>query len=479
MRKKLWLISNYRSGFPDGRWRHRAGLRSMLVSSPTFEILKFIPILLFLIVITLLSACSKKEKKAAHLTTDHISKVIGEMTQIMIHDVSNPPLAARFFSYAFLSGYEIISQNDSAFKSFHGVVNKYPLIQKPDTITGYDYQLSALLAMIATAKKMQPSGTRLEALEKAIIDSCLKDGLDEEQIAQSKKYAAIVTKAILAYAKGDDYVKISNLQRYAPLKGEQYWYPTPPAYLPAVEPHFNTVRPFFLDSANQFEPPPPVPFSKDKNSLFYKMLNDNYKQGENFLTEDHRLIAAYWDCNPFAVQDDGHMMVGLKKMSPGAHWLGITGIVCKDAKKSFNESFFIHTMVAMGLMDSFIGCWNEKYFSNRVRPETAIRNILDPHWKPLLQTPPFPEYLSGHSCISSTSQIILSRYIGENVAFTDTVEVSFGLPPRHFTSFKQAAAEAAISRFYGGIHYMDAIDNGLVQGEKVGKYALEKAKTVF
>lgn len=436
-------------------------------------------LLLLLVLTVVFFSCATKEKKSAHLTTDHISKVIGEMSQIMIHDVSNPPLAARFFSYACLSGYEIISQNDSAFKSLHGVINKYPLIPKPDSVTGYDYQLSALLAMIGTAKKMQPSGKRLEVLEKAIIDSCKREGLDEEQITQSQKYAAVITKAILAYAKGDSYGKISNLQRYTPLQGEQYWYPTPPAYLPAVEPHFNTVRPFFLDSADQFVPPPPVPFSKDKHSVFYKMLYDNYKQGESFITEDHRLIAAYWDCNPFAVQDDGHMMVGLKKMSPGAHWLGITGIVCKAEKKSLSESFFIHAMVAMGLMDSFIGCWNEKYSSNRVRPETAIRNVIDPHWKPLLQTPPFPEYLSGHSCISSTSQVILSHYVGNNVAFTDTVEVSFGLPSRHFTSFKQAAQEAAISRFYGGIHYMDAIDNGLVQGEKVGNYALEKVKSVF
>jgi hypothetical protein len=174
------------------------------------------------------------------------------------------------------------------------------------------------------------------------------------------------------------------------------------------------------------------------------------------------------------VQDEGHLMIGLKKISPGAHWLGITNTVCGQAKKSFEESMFIHTLVSMGLMDSFLACWDEKYRSNRIRPETAIRQLIDVHWKPLLQTPPFPEYLSGHSCVSTTSATILSQYIGQQVGFTDTTEVRYGLPPRHFDSFNQAAEEAAISRFYGGIHFMDAITEGVKQGKEVGEWVIGK-----
>ena len=435
-------------------------------------------IFLVLIVLPAALGCSKKKAEKFQLTTQDITRVIGEMSAIMIHDITNPPLAARFFSYASLAGYEVVSQNDTGYHSMAGIIREYPNIQKPE-LTGFNSDLAALLAMIETAKKMQPTGVTLAEFEKRIIDSCIRNGLSEQAVKQSQLYAQSISKAILAYAKTDGYSKISNLPRYTPLSGEQYWYPTPPAYFPAVEPYFTTVRSFFLDSSNQFAPPPPVPYSKDKSSNFYKMLYDNYRQGENDLSDEHRLIAAYWDCNPFAMQDGGHLMVGLKKISPGAHWLGITGIACRDAKKTFNQSMLIHTLVAMGLMDSFIACWDEKFTSNRVRPETAIRNIIDPHWKPLLQTPPFPEYLSGHSCASATSQAILTKCIGDNFAFTDTVEVKFGLPRRDFTSFKQAAKEAAISRFYGGIHFMDAIDNGFVQGEKTGELILEKARTLF
>jgi membrane-associated phospholipid phosphatase len=134
----------------------------------------------------------------------------------------------------------------------------------------------------------------------------------------------------------------------------------------------------------------------------------------------------------------------------------------------------VYTTVAIGLMDGFYCCWDEKYRSNRIRPETAIRKYIDPKWKPFLQTPPFPEYLSGHSTISSAAATILTHFFGDNFAYTDTVEERFGLKKRSFTSFKQAAAEAGISRLYGGIHFIDAITNGQKQGEKVGELVIGK-----
>jgi hypothetical protein len=400
-----------------------------------------------------------------------ISHVLDQMTDLMVHDVTNPPLAARFFSYACLAGYEILSENDNRFKSMHGVINDYPDLRKPDSISGYAYQLAALLAMMKTAGKMEPSGNLFGQYERRFLDSCRGAGYSDEIIESSQKYALAISKRILAYAKADGYNKISNLPRYTPEDKEGCWYPTPPAYMAAVEPWFKTVRPFTLDSSSQFKPAPPIPFSKDKQGAFYKLMMQNYN---DTLPQEHRIIAAFWDCNPFAVQDNGHLWIGLKKISPGAHWLGITGIACELAGKSFEQSMMIYTLVAIGLMDSFICCWDEKYRSNRVRPETAIRKYIDRNWSPLLQTPPFPEYLSGHSCISSTSATILTWYFGDHFHYTDSVEVQYGLPPRHFESFQQAALEAGISRFYGGIHFMDAIGNGRLQGLQVGEHLLKK-----
>ncbi len=415
--------------------------------------------------------CKQKPLTKENFTTTDISSIYTEMMDLMIHDVTNPPLASRFFAYTTLAGYEVISQNEKGFKSMHGVLNEYPDLKKTDSIQGYAYQLSALLAMLETAKKMQPSGKLLEKYRLHLLDSCRQSGYKEDVISQSEKYALAVSKKILAYAKADRYNKISNYQRYTPSNTPGSWYPTPPAFFEAVEPWFKTVRPFTLDTCNQFIPSPPVPFSTDKNSAFFKMMLTNYN---DTLTEEHRLIAAFWDCNPFALQDKGHLLMGVKKISPGAHWMGITGIACAKAGKSFGESMLIFSSVAVGLMDGFICCWDEKYRSNRIRPETAIRKYIDSKWTPLLQTPPFPEYLSGHSTISATSATILTHYFGDKFNYTDSVEVRYGLPARSFTSFLQAAQEAAVSRFYGGIHFKDAIDNGLLQGYKVGDWVVNK-----
>ncbi|MEO6632345.1 MAG: vanadium-dependent haloperoxidase [Mucilaginibacter sp.] len=434
--------------------------------------LYFTPIIVVLCAFTY--SCRNHKKNIA-LSNADISKVTQQMTSVMIHDVTNPPLASRFFAYTCLSGYEVISQNDTSTRSMHGVLNKYPALSKPKQLSGYNYQLSAVLAMYKTAGKLLPSGSTLMLKnEQNFIDSCKTLGFDDAIIDSSQHYAQIISKNILAYAKGDGYNKTSNYRKYTPAETSGSWEPTPPNYMPPVEPYFNTVRPFTLDSAAQFVPDAPIPFSTDKNSPFYKYLLLSYKKSGSGLTQAEINTANFWDCNPFAVQNTGHMMVGLKKISPGAHWMGITNIACKKANMNFSKTLQINTVEAIGLMDAFICCWEDKYRTNRIRPETAIRKYLDPNWKPLLQTPPFPEYISGHSVVSATSAVILTHYFGDDFAYTDNVEAGFGIPARHFKSFKQAADEAAISRFFGGIHFMDAITNGLKQGDKVGNRVLAK-----
>jgi hypothetical protein len=430
--------------------------------------IKFFPI--YLTLFTLMGC--KNPTKTPVLAPTETQKIIRVMTDIMVHDITNPPLAARFFAYSCLAGYEVVAQNDTNFYRMQGVLNDYPMIEKP-AISDYSYQLSAILAMLETAKKLQPSGALLDEYETKYVDSCQNIGFSKTVIDNSLKYAQAISQQILKYAKADKYNRISNFPRYSPRNTEGSWYPTPPAYLAPVEPYFNTIRAFTVDSAAQFKPVPPVAFSKEKNSDFYKLMDAVYKEK---LPQEHQEIAAFWDCNPFALQDNGHLLTAQKKISPGAHWMGIAGIACEKSQTDFAKTLQIHTILAIGLMDGFMACWDEKYRSNRIRPETAIRKYIDPQWTPFLQTPPFPEYLSGHSTISATAATLLTHFFGDNYNYEDTVEERFGLKTRAFTSFNQAADEAGISRFYGGIHFMDAITNGRLQGIKVGNHIVKKLK---
>src|SRR5687767_12530498 len=420
--------------------------------------IKILTVPLLLLIAT--TACKTSSKNQNSVPAADIDTVVRRMSDLMVHDVTNPPLAARFFAYSFLAGYEVISQNNSAVKSMKGILNDYPDIEKPG-IKNYNYQLAALLATIETASRIQPSGKQLQALKEKILRQVEND-LDEEVINGSVTYANVITTAVLKYAREDGYRNFSDYPRYSPLNSEGTWFPTPPGYFAAVEPYFGKLRPFFVDSVVRFMPPPPVPFNKNKSSVFYALMDSVYQTGKNLTTQQQE-IAAFWDCNPFALNDQGHLKVGIKKISPGAHWMGIAGIACTQQNLSFDSSMMVHGVLAVTLTDAFICCWNEKYRSNRIRPETAIRKYIDPEWKPLLQTPPFPEYISGHSVVSGASAEILSHFFAHTFNYRDSVEQDFGLPPRSFRSFREAAHEAAVSRYYGGIHFMDANVNGLQQ----------------
>lgn len=430
--------------------------------------MKIKSIILFLICCLL--ACSKP--KPAEISGTEVDKVLGEMTELMIHDVSNPPLAMRFYSYACLGAYATYVAQDPKLPAIHRQLNDFPSLPSLD-FTGADPALASLFTMMDISSRMQPSGGMMKAWKQKYVDSLRNQGFESEVIEKSQVIASQISPIILGYAKADRYNKISNLPRYTPSKVEGKWYPTPPGYFAAVEPYFSSIRPYTLQDSllTSLQIQAPIPFSKTKNSPFFQASDEVYQAGKK---EDERKIAAFWDCNPFALSDNGHLLIGVKKISPGAHWMGISGIVCAQKKLSFGPSLLVRTVLSIGLLDAFWICWREKYHSNRIRPETAIRKLIDPTWKPFLQTPPFPEYPSGHSTVSSTAATILTKLLGDNIAYTDTVEMRYGIPSRSFSSFHQAAEEASISRFYGGIHFKDGITSGQEQGKKLGKYLLNK-----
>lgn len=335
-------------------------------------------------------------------------------------------------------------------------------------------EFTAIYSMLLVGEKVMPSGYLLKEKQTAWQNWGLKNKLiTRKNMEAHLAFAKAVSQQVLSLAKTDGYIQLTALNRYTPKEGEAFWYPTPPAYMAAVEPEWKTMRTFFLENLNEFDPEPMAEFDLSEGSPFQVQVQEVYEKGKN-LSEEEMLIANFWDCNPFKVEFSGHMAIGVKKISPGGHWIGITGIAAQTQKLSFAETVFIHTLVALTLHDSFVSCWKAKYETNRIRPETVITSKIDPTWRPLLQTPPFPEYSSGHSVISSASAEILTGYFGENFEFIDSSEVYFGLPERTFKSFFQASDEAAISRLYGGIHFRDAIENGVIQGKKIGKTIWEK-----
>jgi membrane-associated phospholipid phosphatase len=419
------------------------------------------------------TSCTQNKSDKNKFAGTEIDKVILEMTDLMIHDVTNPPLAMRFYSYACLAAYSLSSNYDSTLPKIQDMLTDFPEISSLNS-DGANLDLAALLAMVDVSAAVQPSGKKMLDWKKSYLDSCKNVGFSDEVISRSQEIANHFSSSILKYAKADKYNQISRFPRYAPVKKPEFWYSTPPGYFPAVEPYFSTIRNFnlrdsiLIQTLCQIEP---LKYSEDKSSEFYRLTKEVYQSGQ---TENEQKMAAFWDCNPFALSENGHLLIAMKKISPGAHWMGIAGIACEMKKINFGQSLLVRTALSVGLLDAFWICWKRKYQTNRIRPETAIRRLIDPAWKPFLQTPPFPEYPSGHSTISTTAAIILTHFFGENFAYEDTVEMRFGIDMRRYKSFKLAANEAAMSRLYGGIHFMDGITAGQKQGQILGDYLVKK-----
>jgi hypothetical protein len=355
-------------------------------------------------------------------------------------------------------------------------LHQLPPAPSPEKGKQYNFTVASVNALLTVGKAMVISEQEIEAFRLQLLREFKEEGIETEVLKNSIEYGQQVAGYILAWAAADNYRQTRSMAKYAVSDEAAAWKPTPPAYIKAIEPNWSKIRTFIIDSAQQFRPVPPTPFSLDKKSRFYREALAVHDTGSR-LSSEQAEIANFWDCNPFRMNVRGHVMYATKKISPGGHWINITRLACRKAGAGPVQSVEAYAYLSIALADCFISCWDEKYRSQVIRPETYINQYIDPEWVPLLQTPPFPEYTSGHSVVSSAAAIVLGKLFGENFSYTDSTELEFGLPARKFNSFKQAAEEAAISRFYGGIHYMPSIKNGFREGTGIGLFVMATVRT--
>ncbi|HVU97958.1 MAG TPA: vanadium-dependent haloperoxidase [Puia sp.] len=396
------------------------------------------------------------------------------VTDIMVHDIFSPPVASRIYLYTNIAAYEtLVKAKPQQYASLYGQVKGFPDIAPPKKTISFP--VAAVYAFLSVGRKLVFSDSAMQDSIHAILGSLRKTIPDVTLYNASLDYGRQVAASIIAWAETDRYKETRRLPRYRISRQKDKWIPTPPVYMAAVEPYWNKIRPVTLDSADQFRPPTAPPFSTDTASLFYRAAADVYHT-VNTLSAEQKDIANFWDCNPFAVTTEGHLSFATKKISPGGHWIAIVTTVSRQRHSDMIETAAAYTLTSIGIFDAFISCWDEKYRSNVVRPETYINSYIDEGWHPILQTPPFPEYTSGHSIVSTVSATVLTPIFGAECAFNDDTELPWGLPEKHFVSFRQAAEEAAISRLYGGIHYRAAIVAGQVSGRQIGEWVLQKIK---
>ncbi len=370
-----------------------------------------------------------------------------------------PPVASRAFAYAGITLYEAVVHGMPDYVSLAGELG----LTLPAPVAGEVYYWPAVAnsamatitrQLFATAK---PAGVAaIDALE-AKLDVGYSTEVGHRVLERSAAYGRDLAAAIFEWSRSDgaDQAYLHNFPLdYVPPAGPGLWVPTPPAYLRAMQPYWGANRLFALTNVDDCDGMAPPAYSTDPGSCFYEEAQEVYATSKR-LTPEQIEIARFWSDDPG------------QTATPTGHSISITTQVLEQNGATLELAAETYAKVGMAVADAIITCWATKFEFNVLRPVSYVQAQLDPQWMPLLVTPPFPEYSSGHSAQSGAAAQVLTDLFGV-MTFTDHTHDARGFAPRTFASFEAAAQEAAISRLYGGIHYRSAIEDGLVMGQCVG-----------
>lgn len=378
----------------------------------------------------------------------------------------SPPVASRAFAYLGITAYEAAASGNNGLATLAGQLNEFH--PGPERAPGVSYD-DAVVMHAALSFAVQeffgntgPTGQRaMEAME-ARMGAMVAAGLEEDLVARSAAFGEAIAEHVYSWSLTDGGTPVKNLgfPYDYPLSGDpDRWAPTNRQALQQAPllPQWGANRTFAMPAGHSCPVPPPPAYSEEPGSAFYAEAVEVYDAVMN-LGPEEEAIARFWSDDP------------MLSPTPPGHWISIALDILSAQDAAIEESVDILARLGIVLADAFIGCWEAKYQFDLVRPVTYINRLIDPQWQPVLITPPFPEYPSGHSTQSGAAAAVLAEHFGVVFAFDDRTHEDEGMGIRSYQSFWEAAEEAAISRLYGGIHFRAAIERGLEQGLCIAAY---------
>ena len=370
-----------------------------------------------------------------------------------------PP--SRVFAYTGIALYESVVPGMPAHLSLSGQLTDMPVM--PETIKGFTYHWPACAnaASAAMNRNFFPNASddnkaAMNALEKE-LNTVYKTEAGEEVFQRSVKFGKAIAQLIFDWSKTDGYANANA--PYKPPVGPGIWAPTPPAFAPAFGPYWGNNRLFVAGSLDDSAPDTPPVYSTDPASDYYRMVKEVYDISQT-LTADQTALALFYRDNPGF--GDGH-------------YLSIIKQILKKENPKLDFTAIVLAKTGIACVDAGIGCWKTKFKYNQQRPIKYIREILGhPEWNTLFDTPPFPDFPSGHSTIAGAFGEVLKSFFGNNYHFTDHSYDYLGMAPRSYKSFDELAKEIGDSRVYAGIHYRYSCEKGCEQGRKIGQNIVRK-----
>lgn len=411
--------------------------------------------------------CLPKAAAAAQLDRQAMQTWYRLVLELVRHTPTySPPVASRAFAYIGVTGYEAVASGDPSLQSLAGQLNGLPPL--PRRPAGeYDeavvLQTAMAEAIASFFANTGPTGQRAIAAMTRKQETRAAEGVDPGTLARSVAYGQAVAAHVLDWSLDDGGAVVENMgfpYEYPLTQGPAHWVPTSliaQQQMPLL-PDWGKNRPFAMTRIESCDLPPPPAYSEEPGSAFHTEALE-VSTARQTLTSEQMEIARFWSDDP------------MLSPTPPGHWISIAWQILEAEEADAALSAEVMARLGVGMADAFIGCWRSKFEHDLVRPMSYIRKVIDPAFEPLLITPPFPEYPSGHSTLSGAAAAVLTASFGGEMAFEDATHEDDGLPARPFPNFWAAAEEAAISRLYGGIHFRAAVEQGLEQGRCIGAHA--------
>jgi len=358
-------------------------------------------------------------------------------------DRTAPPIASRSLAIAHVAVYDAVN----------GIARTHEPYLVPTAVpTSASRVAAATAAAHRTLVSLFPNHTSTFDALHATILAGIPNG---PQKTNGVTWGEFVATQILAARANDG----SNAIVQPPGgSGPGIWIPTPPAFLPYLLPQWGFVVPFGMNTSSQFRPPGPPALDSQQYAADYEEVKELGAAVGSTRTEDQTEIALFW-------------ADGAGTETPPGHWNSIAQIIATTRGNTLEENARLFALLNIAMADAAICAWDAKYTYHFWRPVTAIA-FAEPglNWMPLLVTPPFPEYTSGHSTFSAAGATVLPLFYGtEDLPFTTGSDFLPGVY-RSFSTPFDAAEEAGVSRIYGGIHFHSANVDGLQAGSSIGEW---------
>jgi len=431
--------------------------------------MKLVRIYICLSILPFIAACGSSSSSSGELQDLEASYATDwmELAYSIVRDEGlAPPAASRAYAYTAISLYESVVHGSPGINSMVGQLNGLEALPTPNADATYDWPVVMSTVTAAMAGEMFRETSplaemRISDLQNSQVDSRRGLGVEEEVVELSVQYGQELATELIAWAQFDGYSDLAGLSYDLP-ECDSCWIPTGPVTAP-LEPYWGLLRTFAIENSDSCAPLNHEPYSDDPGSSFYSEALAVYEASQE-LTEEQDTIARYWADNP-----------GQTGTPPG-HWVRIAGGLIQQNGLNLERAAETYGKLGIALGDAFIACWRTKYDFMLLRPQTYIQRFIDPSWTSLIPTPPFPEYTSGHSTVSGASAEVLTALFGQ-VEFVDSANADLGFNDRNFSSFYEAADEAALSRLYGGIHYPMGNNQGITQGLCIGAMINQRVQT--